>query len=247
MRAVLRDPRASPRRIPAPRVRTPDPAGHRHERTCIRLDPADQLAVRQPDATDPGFAQGSCRRQSCRFARADARSRAGGYAAGVRRREESARLRCTTRPARTPIRTAHIDLVAGLPPLRARWIAERGDTEALPGPSSEFGRRRAADPKLAAVRFPHAGKPRRAKAGANVTQMHYARRGIVTPEMEFIAIRENQRIEALRELGACCSSIPARASARQSRSRSRRSSCATRSRAAARSSRATSTIPKPSR
>ncbi len=90
-----------------------------------------------------------------------------------------------------------VDLVAGLPPLRAAWIAERGDSEALGGRSSEFGRRHAAAPELAAIRFPRLPTPRRAKAGANVTQMHYARRGIVTPEMEYIAIRENQRIEAL--------------------------------------------------
>jgi len=95
--------------------------------------------------------------------------------------------------------SVRIDLAAGLAPLRAAWIAERGDSEVLHGLSSEFGRRRASDPKLAAVRFPHTGKPRRANAGANVSQMHYARRGIVTPEMEFIAIRENQRIEAIRE------------------------------------------------
>ncbi|HET6603510.1 MAG TPA: phosphomethylpyrimidine synthase ThiC [Xanthomonadaceae bacterium] len=92
-----------------------------------------------------------------------------------------------------------IDLAAGLPPLRASWIQERDDTEPLAGPSSEFGRRRAADPKLADVRFPALPRPRRARAGANLTQMHYARRGIVTPEMEFIAIRENQRIEAITE------------------------------------------------
>ena len=92
-----------------------------------------------------------------------------------------------------------IDLAAGLGPLRAAWIAERGDSEILTGLSSEFGRRRAADAKLAGVRFPHLGAPRRAKAGANVSQMHYARRGIVTPEMEFIAIRENQKIEALQD------------------------------------------------
>ncbi|WP_347261524.1 phosphomethylpyrimidine synthase ThiC [Rudaea sp.] len=94
---------------------------------------------------------------------------------------------------------ARIDLVAGLAPLRANWIAERGDTEQLRGLSSEFGRRRAADPKLAGVRFPHTRAPLRAKTGANVSQMHYARRGIVTPEMEYIAIRENQKLEALRD------------------------------------------------
>ncbi|GAB3341720.1 phosphomethylpyrimidine synthase ThiC [Marilutibacter aestuarii] len=94
---------------------------------------------------------------------------------------------------------ARIDLATGLAPLRAEWIAERGDTEVLPGLSSEYGRKREADPRLDAVRFGKRPLPRRAVAGANVTQMHYARRGIVTPEMEFIAIRENQRIEAIRE------------------------------------------------
>ncbi|TBR08014.1 MAG: phosphomethylpyrimidine synthase ThiC [Lysobacter sp.] len=95
--------------------------------------------------------------------------------------------------------TATIDLSTGLAPLRAQWIAERGDTEVLPALSSEFGRAREHDPKLAHVRFGNRLLPRRAIAGANVTQMHYARRGIVTPEMEFIAIRENQRIESIRE------------------------------------------------
>jgi len=95
----------------------------------------------------------------------------------------------------------HIDLAAGLAPLRARWIEERGDTEALPSLTSDFGRAREHDPRLAAVRFPARMLPRRARAGANVTQMHYARRGIVTPEMEFVAIRENQRIEAMRDAG----------------------------------------------
>ncbi|MCF7223237.1 phosphomethylpyrimidine synthase ThiC [Marilutibacter chinensis] len=94
---------------------------------------------------------------------------------------------------------AKIDLAAGLAPLRAQWIAERGDTAVLEGLSSEFGRRRENDPRLDAVRFGNRRPPRRALARANVTQMHYARRGIVTPEMEFIAIRENQRMEAIRE------------------------------------------------
>jgi len=90
-----------------------------------------------------------------------------------------------------------VDLVAGLPAMRAPWIADRGDTEALSGLSSEFSRRHAEAPELAALRFPSRRTPRRAKAGANVSQMHYARRGIITPEMEYIAIRENQKIEAL--------------------------------------------------
>ena len=92
-----------------------------------------------------------------------------------------------------------IDLSAGLAPIRARWIEARGDTVVLEGLSSEFGRAREHDPKLAHVRFPARVLPRRAQAGANVTQMHYARRGIVTPEMEYVAIRENQRLELVRE------------------------------------------------
>jgi len=92
-----------------------------------------------------------------------------------------------------------IDLAAGLAPLRAGWIEERGDSETLGGPSSEFGRRRLADPRLAGVRFPRHPVPRRAKPGQNVTQMHYARKGIVTPEMEYIALRENQKLDALRD------------------------------------------------
>src|SRR5438477_4141255 len=86
---------------------------------------------------------------------------------------------------------ATIDIRKGLPALRAPWIAERADTVELEGPSSAYGRARLADAELAGLRFDLHRKPRRAKPAANVTQMHYARRGIVTPEMEFIAIREN--------------------------------------------------------
>ena len=92
-----------------------------------------------------------------------------------------------------------IDLAAGLAALRAGWIEARGDTERLSALSSEFGRSREGNPKLDAVRFPNRALPRRAKDGANVSQMHYARRGIVTPEMEYVAIRENQRLDAVRE------------------------------------------------
>ena len=94
---------------------------------------------------------------------------------------------------------ARIDLLAGLPPLRAGWIEARGDSEQLRGPSSLFGRIRAGDAATASLRFAHARAPRRARAGANVTQMHYARRGIITPEMHYIAIRENARLAELRE------------------------------------------------
>jgi phosphomethylpyrimidine synthase len=97
----------------------------------------------------------------------------------------------TSGPYTDPV--AKIDIRSGLPALREKWIEERGDTERLAGPSSLYGRERLADPKLAELRFNLKREPRRAKAGANVTQMHYARRGLVTPEMEFIAIRENLR------------------------------------------------------
>ncbi len=93
-----------------------------------------------------------------------------------------------------------IDIRSGLQPLRERWIEERGDTDMLEGPSSRYGRERIADARLATLRFNLGRRPRRAKAGLNVTQMHYARRGIVTPEMEYVAIRENQRRDALTEL-----------------------------------------------
>src|ERR1700704_3951121 len=95
---------------------------------------------------------------------------------------------------------ARIDLRSGLAPLRQKWIEERNDTEALDGPSSRYGRERLADAKLAQLRFNLKRTPLRPKPGLNVSQMHYARRGIITPEMEFIAIRENQRRDALSAL-----------------------------------------------
>ncbi len=93
-----------------------------------------------------------------------------------------------------------VDLQKGLAPIRQAWIDERNDTEELSGPSSEFGQERLADPATADMRFEHISKPRKAKAGKNVSQMHYARQGIITPEMEYIAIRENQNMEKMREL-----------------------------------------------
>jgi phosphomethylpyrimidine synthase len=87
---------------------------------------------------------------------------------------------------------AVIDVRRGLPPLRRDWILERGDVVELPTVSSEYGRRRAADPRLDGLRFANVRRPLRGRPGANVTQMHYARQGVVTKEMEFIAIRENQ-------------------------------------------------------
>ena len=83
---------------------------------------------------------------------------------------------------------AQIDIRSGLGAPRAGWIAERNDTELLDGPSSDYGRQRLADAELDALRFKLHRQPRRAQAGRNVTQMHYARQGIVTPEMEFVEI-----------------------------------------------------------
>jgi phosphomethylpyrimidine synthase len=94
----------------------------------------------------------------------------------------------------------NIDIRSGLPAMRAKWIMERGDVEELDGPSSTFGQQRQTDPELAAMRFNLTRKPLRAKAGKNVSQMHYARQGIITPEMEYIAIRENQRREDMSDM-----------------------------------------------
>ena len=95
-----------------------------------------------------------------------------------------------------------IDAQAGLAPYRRNWVIGRNDVVELPDISSQYGRARAADPKLDELRFQHIRKPLRAKPGMNVTQIHYARKGIVTPEMEFIAIRENQSLEVARELAS---------------------------------------------
>ncbi len=86
-----------------------------------------------------------------------------------------------------------IDLTKGLPKLRQAWIEARGDTEQLAKLSSQYGNERANDIATANLRFGHIDKPRRAINGKNVTQMHYAKQGIITPEMEYIAIRENPK------------------------------------------------------
>jgi phosphomethylpyrimidine synthase len=88
---------------------------------------------------------------------------------------------------------AQLDLAQGLPSVRRAWVLERGDVEELPQISSAYGRQRELDASLKDLRFPHLRKPLRAKAGRNVSQMHYARKGIITPEMEYVALRENQR------------------------------------------------------
>jgi phosphomethylpyrimidine synthase len=100
---------------------------------------------------------------------------------------------------------AQIDIRKGLGTPRASWIADRGDTVQLDGPTSDYGRQRLADKELDALRFELHRQPRRAAPGRNVSQMHYARQGIITPEMEYIAIRENLRrkeyLESLRASG----------------------------------------------
>jgi phosphomethylpyrimidine synthase len=92
-----------------------------------------------------------------------------------------------------------IDVRQGLPKLREKWIDARNDTEQLDRPTSEYGQRRLADAGLDHLRFDALPKPRRAKSGSRVTQMHYAKRGEITPEMEFIAIREQMRREELAD------------------------------------------------
>ncbi|WP_406628468.1 phosphomethylpyrimidine synthase ThiC [Ornithobacterium rhinotracheale] len=93
-----------------------------------------------------------------------------------------------------------IDVRKGLQPIRQEWIDRRGDTEQLAGLSSEYGRQREAYTNLDELRFNRIRKPLKAKEGKNVTQMHYAKKGIITPEMEFIAIRENQKLQAIKEI-----------------------------------------------
>jgi phosphomethylpyrimidine synthase len=93
-----------------------------------------------------------------------------------------------------------IDIRNGLPSLRSKWIDERNDTEFLDGPTSVFGHERKTNPELTKMRFNLLRQPRRAKAGKNVSQMYYAKQGIITPEMEYIAIRENQRREGMSAL-----------------------------------------------
>ena len=87
-----------------------------------------------------------------------------------------------------------VDVKKGIPRLREKWILERGDIERLFEFSSEYGTKRMADESLDALRFEHIKMPLRAKEGRNVTQLHYARMGIITPEMEFIAIRDKKNL-----------------------------------------------------
>lgn len=93
---------------------------------------------------------------------------------------------------------AVIDVKKGLPRIRQQWILDRGDVEELTDVSSDYGKERKNDEKLDELRFEHISKPMRAKPGMNVSQLYYAKQGIITPEMEYIAIRENQRFDELK-------------------------------------------------
>jgi len=107
------------------------------------------------------------------------------------------RLYDTSGPYTDP--SVQVDITQGLPQLRLKWILERGDVEYLSGPSSIYRKDRDNDLDLVPIRFPGVRKPLRSKSGQNVTQMHYARQGIITPEMEYIALRENCKPEFVRD------------------------------------------------
>ena len=96
---------------------------------------------------------------------------------------------------------AKIDIRKGIPRVREEWILNRSEVEILPHISSAYGRQRLADKKLDKLRFEYSHKPMKAKAGSNVTQLHYAKKGIITPEMEYVSIRENQKIAQLESVG----------------------------------------------
>jgi len=117
---------------------------------------------------------------------------------GVEKREENPPITVydTSGPYTDP--NVEIDITKGLPRVREEWIRARGDVEELEAPTSDYGKQRLSDPKLAHLRFEHIRKPLRAKPGKIVTQMHYAKQGIITPEMEYVAIRENMRIDEMR-------------------------------------------------
>lgn len=110
---------------------------------------------------------------------------------------ESIRVYDTSGPYTDP--SINIDVHKGLPRIRESWIADRDDTEALDSVTSRFSQKRLADDGLDHIRFEHLPKIRRAKSGKNVTQMHYARQGIITPEMEYIAIRENAKLAEIKD------------------------------------------------
>jgi phosphomethylpyrimidine synthase len=96
--------------------------------------------------------------------------------------------------------SVEIDVKEGVPRLREDWILNRGDVERMDDISSEYGKQRLTDTELDHLRFEHVKKPLCAKDGANVSQMHYAKKGIITREMEYVAIRENQKLQEYKAL-----------------------------------------------
>ena len=112
-------------------------------------------------------------------------------------KNESVTVYDTSGPYTDP--SVEIDVNQGLPALRKDWIVNRGDVEELPGITSTYGNERLQNAELDELRFRNLQKPLKAKEGSNVTQLHYARKGIITPEMEYIAIRENQRIDSYNQ------------------------------------------------
>src|SRR5437867_4976478 len=111
--------------------------------------------------------------------------------------EPSIRLYDTSGPYTDP--DVHSDIKQGLSPLRLPWILGRADVEELPGPTSQYLRQRESDPALGGIRFASVRRPLRARTGRRVTQMHYARRGEITAEMEFVALREGVTPELVRD------------------------------------------------
>ena len=110
---------------------------------------------------------------------------------------EPVRVYDTSGPYTEP--SVDIDVHKGLPKLRQTWIEARDDSEQLDGATSGYSQQRLADEGLDHIRFENLPKVRRAKTGQNVTQMHYARKGIITPEMEYIAIRENMKLQKFKD------------------------------------------------
>jgi len=126
-------------------------------------------------------------------------------AAEKRQKNPSVTVYDTSGPYTDP--NIDIDIRKGLPRLREQWILERGDAEEQKESFSEYTQQRNNDPKLDHLRFDYLKQPLRAKPGQNVSQMHYARKGIITPEMEYIAIRENNRIQELQAADGCIKSL----------------------------------------
>jgi len=116
----------------------------------------------------------------------------------VKEKNEAVVVYDTSGPFTDP--NIEIDVKKGVPAIRQKWILDRGDVEELSEITSEFGKQRLYNSDLDHLRFEHLKKPLRAKKGRNVSQMYYAKKGIITPEMEYVAIRENQKLQEIKEI-----------------------------------------------